>query len=184
MNGSADETKQNSPPPTTNGSGGKRGPKKKIPGLIEKYNLDAIGSKMASLWTHPDKSERATLNDLRHMLNRAMLESAAKSAGADPVAGELEHGYEQLTSDDANHADREDFVDRMEMKGVDIDEVESDFIKSSATIHSYLQDVEGAEYPTESTKNRANKALNHVQRLENPCRDSFRDMDRFVGRVR
>ena len=149
----------------TDGGGGSRGPRKKIPRLVDKYDLGDMGMKMVELWTAEAEEKRHTLKELKEMFNQEILRSAVAAEGVDTVAGEIEFGYEALTSDKATYSQREDFVDRMESKGVDIEAVESDFIKSSATIHNYLKDVHNAEYKTKE-KPGPEKAKQQVKRLQ------------------
>ena len=148
-----------------NEGGGSRGPKKKIPRLINKYEIEGMGEKMVSLWTSEVEKERHTLKELRHMFNQEILRSAVSAEGVDTVGGEIEFGYEALTSDDSTYSQRQDFIDRMEDKGVDIEAIQSDFIKSSATVHNYLKDVHNAEYKTKE-KAGPEKAKQQVKRLQ------------------
>mgnify|MGYP006273296307 CR=1 FL=1 len=156
---------KNNTPTNADRGEGSRGPQKKIPRLIDKYGLEDIGERMADLWTAEVDSERRTLKELRDMFNQEILRSAVESQGVNPVGGEIEFGYKALISDNATYSQREDFIDRMEDKGVDIESIQEDFIKSSATIHNYLKDVHNAQYKTEDQTSQE-KAKQQVKRLQ------------------
>lgn len=132
----------------------KSGPRKKIPALIEKYELDNVDKKMVAKWTHPDRDRRWTLKRIRSWFNQSILRAAMIQSGMNPVPGEVEYGYEylrnDLENDELNESDRQDFIDRLESNGVDTDEIMDDFISSNTTFLNYLSDSKGALHPSKS----------------------------------
>ena len=123
------------------------GPPKKIPKLIEKYELGMIEDRMVQQWTHPDPDRRSTTEEIKTLFNEAVLRGAMKIAGMDPVPGEVEYGYQFLSNSEEYHAEREDFVNRISKNGVDINEVQSDFINSRTTFYNYLTNELDATHP-------------------------------------
>lgn len=136
------------------------GPQRKIPKLVQKYGLQDVDKKMVTQWTHPDEDERWTLKQIKNWFNQLVLRSAMVEEGIDPAAGEVEYGYMYLignpSEDDFNQSERQDFIDRLRSRGVDVDEVVSDFINSNTTFYNYLSDNKGALHPSKSDKDRSN----------------------------
>lgn len=141
-----------------------RGPKKKIIRVSEKYNLNNIGQELAEKWTHPDEDQRLTLKELKHHFNQEVLYQAMDNAGFDPLRGEVEYIYNYLI-DDGDDPEREDIIQDLESKGLDVESVVDDFINSPQTIHNYLQQEEGVELKT-GDKSPKEKSLEHIESLD------------------
>ena len=120
----------------------------KVARLIEKYDLQTrnedFGAYLEAKWTAPSE-DRMSLRKLTEEFNKRVLRAAMVEAGHIPVEGEIENLYRLLTSDEVSDGSRQQAVQRLEQWGVDVDEVQSDFV-SYQSIRSYLKYVRGAEY--------------------------------------
>ncbi|WP_336135202.1 rod-determining factor RdfA [Natronomonas amylolytica] len=125
-----------------------RGRRSKVVRLIEEYDLQGIGAELERYWTADE--DRRSLRDLADYFNRHLLEAALDSAGVQHLDGETENTYRLLTDDDVSSADRTRVRRRLERDGVDVDELESDFVTYQA-IRTYLKDHRGAEYTPDET---------------------------------
>jgi hypothetical protein len=125
-----------------------RGRRSKVVRLIEEYDLQGIGAELERYWTADE--DRRSLRELADYFNRHVLEAALDSAGVQHLDGETENTYRLLTDDDVSSADRTRVRRRLERDGVDVDELESDFVTYQA-IRSYLKDHRGAEYTPDET---------------------------------
>jgi hypothetical protein len=116
--------------------------------LIEEYDLEGIGAELEQYWTADE--DRRSLRELADYFNRNVLEAALDSAGVQHLDGETENTYRLLTDDDVSSADRTRVRRRLERDGVDVDDLEGDFVTYQA-IRSYLKDHRGAEYTPDET---------------------------------
>jgi hypothetical protein len=125
-----------------------RGRRSKVVRLIEEYDLQGIGAELEQYWTADE--DRRSLRELADYFNRHLLEAALDSAGVQHLDGEIENTYRLLADDDVSSADRTRVRRRLERDGVDVDELESDFVTYQA-IRTYLKDHRGAEYTPDET---------------------------------
>ncbi|WP_343233115.1 rod-determining factor RdfA [Natrinema halophilum] len=141
----------------------------KVARLIKSYNLDAdTGDRLEELWT-ADGDRRESLRDLADRFNKALLETAVAAAGVSTVDGEIDNLYRLLTSDDVSSGNRTEARARLEKNGVDVDQLEHDFVTYQA-IRSYLKKVYGAEYERDSETTRVDKVIETSQRLQSRIR--------------
>lgn len=140
------------------------GPKKKITRVSEEYNLNSIGDEMADKWTDSGTGENFTLAELRDFFNKQVLKKAMSDAGMDLAPGEVDYTYEYLFDGDVSRSDKEDVKRKLESNGVDVDNVESEFINSPQTIHNYLTDMHDVELRSANDDtNIVDKSLNHIE---------------------
>jgi hypothetical protein len=125
-----------------------RGRRSKVVRLIEEYDLEGIGAELERYWTADE--DRRSLRELADYFNRHVLEAALDSAGVQHLDGETENTYRLLTDDDVSSADHTRVRRRLERDGVDVDDLEGDFVTYQA-IRSYLKDHRGAEYTPDET---------------------------------
>lgn len=121
-----------------------RGRPSKVIRLIERYDLEGIGAELEAEWTKED-SDRMSLRKLAAYFNRELLRAALRNAGVKTVDGEVANFYRLLTDEDASAADRTRVRRRLEQKGVDVEEVQSEFVSYQA-IRTYLQNHRNATY--------------------------------------
>jgi hypothetical protein len=163
----------------------------KVARLIDEYGLDkSFGDELERLWT-ADGDRRESLRDLATRFNRRLLESALQSAGASTVDGEVANLYRLLTDDEVSSGMRTEARTRLEREGLDIDQLERDFVSYQA-IRSYLTEYRDAEYEKPSESERVDSVLETVQRLQSRLRSitengltRLRSTDRLtLGRFR
>ncbi|UHQ96077.1 hypothetical protein HYG82_22370 (plasmid) [Natrinema halophilum] len=109
------------------------------------------------------------MRDLADRFNKALLETAVAAAGVSTVDGEIDNLYRLLTSDDVSSGNRTEARARLEKNGVDVDQLEHDFVTYQA-IRSYLKKVYGAEYERDSETTRVDKVIETSQRLQSRIR--------------
>lgn len=145
----------------SSGESSDRGRRSKVIRLITEYDLQGIGSELEQYWTADE--DRRSLRDLAAYFNRHLLEAALESEGIQYLDGEIENTYRLLTDNDISSADRTRVRRRLERDGVNVDELERDFVTYQA-IRSYLKDHRGAEYTSDETDPIEGKKAN-AQRL-------------------
>jgi hypothetical protein len=139
------------------------GPRGKVERVIEAYDLDGLGDELERRWTGVD-GERESLRQLADRFNRAVLRAALDAAGSSPLDGEVENTYRLLRDDDVSPGMRTEVRRQLERDGVDLDQVESDFVSHQA-IHTYLREHRGAELESEE-RPRVEKEARTIRRLQ------------------
>lgn len=136
----------------------------KVARLIEEYGLgQQFGDQLEARWT-ADGDERDSLRTLADRFNRRLLEAAAADAGLSTVDGESANLYRLLTDDDVSRGNRTEARRRLEQAGVDVDQLEGDFVSYQA-IRSYLTEYRNAEYTDEREQARPDRVVQTLQRL-------------------
>ena len=168
-----------------NGERGDTRPSSKVARLIEEYDLGpSLGDELEARWTS-DGDDRLSLRDLAALFNRRLLEAAMSDAGMASVDGDVENLYRLLTADDVSSGMRTEARARLERNGVDVDQLERDFVTYQA-IRSYLKDYRGAEYEDISDADRIENVTNTIQRLRSRLRsvvEGSLDQLRTTGRL-
>lgn len=100
----------------------------------ERYDLHELDVRLVGRRQEDGES----LRDLAAFVNTRVLAAALDDAGAD-VAGDPRSVYEALTGDDVAPERRADVVDRLELVGIDVEALESDFV-SHQTVKTHLAD--------------------------------------------
>ncbi|ELZ84623.1 hypothetical protein C453_11431 [Haloferax elongans ATCC BAA-1513] len=129
----------------------------KVGRLIQSYDLDGLGAELEQRWT--DDEEAESLRALAESFNHELLQAAAMDAGLDLLSGEVESLYDALTDDDVTGGERTRARGRLERAGVDVDQLDSDFVSHQA-VHTYLTTFRGA-----SKERRRSDPTERVQRL-------------------
>nr|WP_254533591.1 rod-determining factor RdfA [Natrinema gelatinilyticum] len=86
-------------------------------------------------------------------------------AGMSTLSGEVSNMYRLLTADDVSSGNRTEARKRLEQNGLDIAQLERDFITYQA-MRSYLKDYRGAEYHRNSETTRLEDTVAAIQRLQ------------------
>lgn len=134
----------------------------KVGRVIDEYDLAGWGAELERRWVG-EGGESESLRSLADDLNRAVLRSALVDAGQQPVDGEVRNTYRLLTDDDVSSGDRTQLRRSLERQGVDVEQVERDFVTHQA-VHTYLRKGRGAEKETDDG-NRAERVGETIQRL-------------------
>jgi hypothetical protein len=140
-----------------------RGRRSKVERLLEKYELEGLGDELERYWTANAPDERKSLRDLAALFNQRLLEVALVETDTEVLEGEVENTYRLLVDDDVGASDRTRIRRRLERDGIDVDELESDFVSYQA-IRTYLKEHRDAEH-SNSTESNHEKAIDTLQRL-------------------
>jgi len=119
-------------------------PSSKVARLLSEYGLEGLGEELEDRWTG-DGVERTSLRDLADYFNKRLLERALIDAGMSALDSDVSTTYRDLTDDDVSTGVRTDTRTRLDSNGIDVDDLESDFVSYQA-IRSYLTEYRGAEY--------------------------------------
>lgn len=130
---------------------------------MDRYGLEEWGARLEAEWTG-DGTDRTSLRDLATAFNRAVLRAAVREAGGSALDTDVDSLYRTLTDDDASRSDAVRKRRDLERAGVDVDQVESDFV-THQTIYSYLTNVRDASLPEEDSEDRIERKKETVQRL-------------------
>jgi hypothetical protein len=167
----------------SSGNTGPRGRKGKVERVIEKYDLPSLGDQLVDRWT-AEEERRASLRELETDFNVRILREAMEDANISPLEGEVENMYRLLTSDDVSSGAAMEAERRLERKGIDLDELRSDFVSHQA-IHTYLTKHRGVERVDSSKDHLIPRAKDTIQQLstrtqavaENICGDLAEDVN-------
>ncbi|AEN07585.1 hypothetical protein Halar_0328 (plasmid) [halophilic archaeon DL31] len=114
----------------------------KIPRVAAKWGLTDACEELAVSWTTDDS---ASLRSLATRFNRQVLQSAMKATGMDILDGEVENTYRLLTEESVGSGVRTEARRKLEARGIDIAELESDFVSYQA-VRSYLRNHPDVAY--------------------------------------
>ncbi|WP_248898228.1 rod-determining factor RdfA [Haloplanus halobius] len=135
----------------------------KVGRLIEKYSLDGIEDELAAEWTRDD-DERSSLRELADEFNRRILRVVLRDANINPHERDIQDLYHVLTDDDVSSGVQVQSRRELEQDGVEIDELESDFITYQA-VYNFLQDYCDTTYQQPSDEEQVESDLERINRL-------------------
>ncbi|PSP94180.1 hypothetical protein BRC91_06920 [Halobacteriales archaeon QS_4_62_28] len=134
----------------------------KVERLIEGYDLNGLGDELVASWT-AEGDERKSLRQLATEFNVALVDARLEQAGVTHFDTDGQAIYEALSEDNAE-SDRATVEARLERAGIDVEELEKDFVTYQA-IRSYVKDIRNAEYQTATDEEHIEKQKNTIQRL-------------------
>ena len=160
-------------------------PSSKVARLIDEYELGpGFGERLERRWTAD--ADRMSLRDLADLFNRRVLDAAMTRADMSMVDGEVDNFYRLLTGDDVSSGMRTEARSRLDREGVDVDQLERDFVTYQA-IRTYLREFRGAEYEQTSDAERVDAVTDTIQRLRTRLRsvttrslEQLRDTERIA----
>jgi len=138
-------------------------PDSKVARLIDRYGPHGLGDELERRWT-ADGAERLSLRDCATLFNERLLEQALVDAGIDALQRDVETTYERLTGEDVTAGVRTETRNRLVHDGVDIDDLDSDFVTYQA-IRSYLTQYRDASYEGPSDAEKVEADIESIQRL-------------------
>lgn len=151
---------------TPDGGRQRTGRRTKLERVIEKYDLEGFGEELVDRWLGAEGYERESLRSLAGVANRRILAATLQSVGESPLDGEVDNLVRLLRSDDVSAGMRSQARQRLEERGVDVDELTTDFVSHQA-IHTYLTTVKDAEYEDPTAEgDKLSDRTETVQRLE------------------
>lgn len=163
-------------------SGDKR--RSKVGRLIRTYELDGMSEDLEARWLGTGETQNS-LRELADYFNHRLLRAVMNEAGMSPLEGEAENAYRLLT-DDVSAGIRIQTRKRFEREGVDVDQLERDFVSHQA-IHTYLTKYRNVQKDEATDENRIEKSAETVQRLKNRLTavtdntlDSLQETDRIT----
>lgn len=141
----------------------------KVARVLTEYDLgESYGAQLEAMWT-ADGDDRRSLRDLAGLLNKRLLEHEMTNNGMTVLEGEVENIYRLLTADDVSSGNRTEARSRLKQQGVDIDQLETDFVTYQA-VRTYLKEYRGADYSAGASRARAEDSINTIQRLKSRVR--------------
>jgi hypothetical protein len=135
----------------------------KLSRLIDKYDLNELGERIEEYWLD-DAKDRYSLRKLAEYINHQLLRTVMHDAGMDPLDGEVENTYRLLTDDDVSPGTRTQARRRLERAGVDVDELDADFVSRQA-VHTYLTTIRGVTY-TADEGDPVDREATNIRRLK------------------
>lgn len=140
------------------------GSRGKVAKLIAEYDLEGLGDELEMYWTADD--DRMSLRDLAVHCNKEVLRATLNDHAVDTLAGEVNNLYELLTDDDVTSGERIEAENRLEDRGINVDQLRSDFVSRQA-IHTYLTKQRDAEYSNDPGDGQIiERRLEELQRLK------------------
>lgn len=143
--------------------GATQAPSTKVGRLIESYGLVGLGDELERRWTATG-DDRLSLRDLEELFNERLLEQAMRDAGMASIEGEVDNLYRSLTSDEVSSGVRTEARNRLEREGIDVDELERDFVSYQA-IRTYLKQERDADHAQRTDEEQIAKDRDSIQRL-------------------
>lgn len=137
-------------------------PRSKVARVIEDYDLEGMGRHLERAWTGED-GDRTSLRDLADEFNRSILDAAVQAAGGTATDYDIETTYRVLTDDEVSNADTLRKERELERMGIDVDDVQNDFVTHQA-IHTYLTEYREAELTEQPLD--PEKKVETLERLE------------------
>lgn len=135
----------------------------KLSRLIDEYDLNELGERIEGYWLD-ETDNRYSLRELAEYVNQQLLRTVMYNTGMNPLDGEVENTYRLLTDDDVSPGTRTQARRRLERAGVDVDQLEADFISRQA-VHTYLTNIRDVSYTTDESDPVDREATN-IRRLK------------------
>lgn len=133
-----------------------RASRSKVDRVIGRYDLTGLGDTLEERWTR--ETGRSSLRELAAYFNRRVLRSALEAQGVRPLDTEIETYYQLLTDADAQAGDREQVRRRLQRHGVDVEQLQTDFV-SHQTVHTYLREHREASRDSERSPGDQRRAV-------------------------
>ncbi|MFC7157370.1 rod-determining factor RdfA [Halomarina halobia] len=139
----------------------------KVGSVAESYDIGGITYELEDLWT-ADGDEGYSLRELADYFNRAVLESAMRGVGIDPLDGDVANVYRLLTDDEASPGSRVEAERRLEREGTSADRLRDDFV-THQTIYRHLKNCLEAEYQRRepNPRTRIQRDIERMEGLQN-----------------
>lgn len=135
----------------------------KVEKVLSKYELADLHEELPLLWLG-ETGEEHSLRDLAERINVALVRRVLEEAGEDPLEGEAVNAYRLLTKDDVSAGVRIQQHNRLERAGVDVDQLESDFVTHQA-VFTYLTEKLDITKDTARDTDPIEKHETRIQRL-------------------
>jgi hypothetical protein len=141
----------------------------KIPSVAEKYGIEDYD--LERLWTGPDSMG---LRDIAEQFNIKIVRGALAQV-VEPEEEDPQYLFRVLTGDIGTNKTRNAKRRDLEEKGIDVDELQDDFISYSA-VRRYLTEYKGVDKDTVPNESEAIENLRTTaEKLETRCRNVIID---------
>lgn len=134
----------------------------KLSRLLDEYEFERLGERIEAYWLD-DTDSRYSLRELATYINQQLLRTTMREAGMNPLDGEVENTYRLLTDSDVSTGTHTQARRRLNRAGVDVDQLELDFVSRQA-VHTYLRKDRGVSYSPDKDDALEREAEN-IQRL-------------------
>jgi hypothetical protein len=135
----------------------------KVGKVLSSYGLLDLHAELPAKWLG-ENGDPTSLRDLAEKINVTVLRQAMEEAGNDPLEGEAENAYRLLTGDDVSAGVRTQQRNRLERDGVDVDDLEKDFVTHQA-VYTYLTKGLGISKESADDTDPLEKHEERIQRL-------------------
>lgn len=135
----------------------------KVGRILSEHDLLDLHEALPELWAG-EGDESASLRALAERINIALVRQAMEEAGMDPLEGEAENAYRLLTDDDVSVGVRTQQRNRLERAGVDVEELETEFVTHQA-VYTYLTKALGVTKDETDDTDPVEKHEQRIQRL-------------------
>lgn len=133
----------------------------KIERLCDEFELTELGDELVEKWTRENPE---SLRSLAEYVNVRVLRVTMDQAGITTIDGDPTHIYDALNADTASSVNRIKIRKQLEREGIDIDELQSNFVTYQA-VRSYLKNVRDVDQPTKSDQQFVADEIDTIQRL-------------------
>jgi hypothetical protein len=135
--------------------------------VVAEYDLNGIGDELERYWTR-ETDERMSLRELAEYFNESLLAHVLQRNATSTLDGEAKNYYRLLTDDDVSSGKRVEATNRLEQRGVDVEQLQSDFVSRQA-VHTYLTQERSATYDESqlSKADRVEDRIETISRLKN-----------------
>ena len=137
--------------------------KYKVGKVLSRYDLLDLHAALPEMWVG-ESGDSKSLRDLADEINTAVLRRAMERAGSDPLDGEAENAYQLLTGDGVSAGVRTQQRNRLERDGVDVEQLEDDFVTHQA-VYTYLTKALEVSKDTADDADPLEKHEKRIQRL-------------------
>lgn len=115
----------------------------KVGRVIDTYDLSGMNSRLVEWWSAEENGR--SLREMAGHLNQELLREALTRHGHSPLQGEVENTHRLLTDDDVSQGMRTQTRKRLERQGVDVDQLNNDFVSHQA-VYRHLKTCLEEEY--------------------------------------
>lgn len=109
---------------------------RKVPKLLEKYDLEGYGTTLCELWTR--ETNRYSVRELEVKFNGRLIQAVVDAQGSEIGSMVAEDYYQNLASDETDEVKKQRIRDRLTEFGADVESLEKDFV-SYHGIYTYLR---------------------------------------------
>lgn len=139
-------------------------PSCKIDRVAAAYDISAEAKRLGEYWTREE--ERYSLRELAVYFNHQLLRAAMEREGLNPLDGEVENTYRLLTDEDVSQGMRTQARNRLQKQGVDVEQLQSDFV-SYGTVNRHLKQCLGVEHEPTVVDDPAENGAKRIAALQN-----------------